>query len=121
MRKRIIPTLLLLLVFSLSITSCDLINKFPGLGNEDKIPTQGGGLNDGTDEHTHQFTEKNKADIYLKSPATCTEPSIYYYSCSCSERGIDAFVDGKALGHAFSGGDCEEPMICNALKVMICG
>ncbi len=117
MRKRIIPTLLLLLVFSLSITSCDLIDKIPGLGNEDKIPTQGGGLNDGTDEHTHQFTEKNKADIYLKSPATCTEPSIYYYSCSCSERGIDAFVDGEALGHVFSGGDCEEPMICSVCGV----
>jgi thiol-disulfide isomerase/thioredoxin len=117
MRKRIIPTLLLLLVFLLSITSCDLIDKFPGLGNEDKIPTQGGGLNDGTEEHTHQFTEKNKADIYLKSPATCTEPSIYYYSCSCSERGIDAFVDGEALGHVFSGGDCEEPMICSVCGV----
>ena len=118
MRKRIIPTFLLLLAFALSITSCDLIEKLPNLGNEDKIPTQGNGdLNNGTDEHTHEFTEKNKSDIYLKTPATCTEPSIYYYSCSCSERGSDTFVDGEPLGHTWSGDDCEEPMVCSVCGV----
>ena len=52
--------------------------------------------------HTHNYSEEVVKDKYLVSEATCTSPAIYYYSCSCGEKGTDTFRYGEALGHSFT-------------------
>ncbi|MDE7373465.1 MAG: InlB B-repeat-containing protein [Clostridia bacterium] len=37
----------------------------------------------------------------MKSAATCTLKSVYYYSCSCGRKGSETFEYGEALGHSF--------------------
>ena len=37
--------------------------------------------------HTHVFDQKVKEDKYLKTAATCTQPAVYYKSCTCCEIG----------------------------------
>ena len=34
--------------------------------------------------HTHKF-EMLKVDKAVKTPATCTDNTVYYYSCQCDE------------------------------------
>lgn len=52
----------------------------------------------------HTYTH-NPLQEYLKSPATCLEPAIYYQSCSkCGYKSEDesrTFIFGDALGHNF--------------------
>ena len=55
--------------------------------------------------HKHVFKEEVVDDAYLKAPATCTEPAVYYLSCQCgtssedSEDEAETFKYGKALDH----------------------
>ena len=49
--------------------------------------------------HTHNFNVENTEETYLASAADCTNPAIYYYSCSCGEKSTQTFVYGDALGH----------------------
>ena len=51
--------------------------------------------------HTHEYNMKDTDSRYLKSAATCTEPAVYYYSCSCG--GYDeskTFTSGNLLSTA---------------------
>ena len=52
--------------------------------------------------HTHKFTAEIAAEKYLATAATCTEKALYYYSCSCGERGSETFEYGSPLGHSLS-------------------
>lgn len=58
------------------------------------------------EEHTHEFTKKDIADSYISSTATCTEGTVYFYSCSCGEKGDETFSDNIPAGHVLSGGVC---------------
>ena len=50
--------------------------------------------------HEHSYTVKNTSAKYLKTEATCTEPAVYYYSCSqCIAKGSETFQHGAPLGH----------------------
>ncbi len=49
--------------------------------------------------HTHEYNMKDTDSRYLKSAATCTEPAVYYYSCSCG---------GYDENNTFSYGDPSE-------------
>jgi len=40
---------------------------------------------------SHEFTQKVESSDYLKSHATFTDGSVYYYSCSCGAKGNDIF------------------------------
>ena len=51
--------------------------------------------------HIHSYTEKNTDVKYLKSAATCTEKAVYYYSCSCGEKGTETFESGDVLAHSW--------------------
>ncbi len=51
--------------------------------------------------HVHSYTEKNTAAKYLKSAATCTAKAVYYYSCSCGEKGSETFESGETLAHTW--------------------
>ena len=52
--------------------------------------------------HKHIFDLKVVTDEYLKSEATCTKKSVYYFSCECGEKGTETFEYGKVLGHSFT-------------------
>ena len=52
--------------------------------------------------HTHKFNLETATDKYLATAATCTEKALYYYSCSCGERGSETFEYGSPLGHSLS-------------------
>ena len=51
--------------------------------------------------HVHSYTEKNTDAKYLKSAATCTAKAVYYYSCSCGEKGTETFESGDVLAHSW--------------------
>lgn len=59
-----------------------------------------------TTDHTHAFVEQKIEQDFLSSPATCTERAMYYFSCSCGEKGIGSFYYGEALGHNYVYGVC---------------
>lgn len=40
----------------------------------------------------HEFSQKVEESKYLKSRATYTSGSVYYYSCICGEKGTDTFA-----------------------------
>ncbi len=44
--------------------------------------------------HVHAFNQKVESETYLKTTASCTEKTEYYYSCSCGERGQETFFVG---------------------------
>lgn len=58
----------------------------------------------GVESHTHSYTVKSTNSKYLKSAATCTSAAVYYYSCSCGEKGTKTFTSGSALGHSYDSG-----------------
>ena len=66
----------------------------------------GDGDNEEPSGHTHDFTQKNATESYLKSPANCTTAAQYYYACSCGEKGTETYFDGEALGHDYKNGVC---------------
>ena len=51
--------------------------------------------------HVHDYTEKNTDEKYLKTPATCTAKAVYYYSCSCGNKGTETFESGDMLAHSW--------------------
>ena len=55
--------------------------------------------------HTHKF-EMLKVDKAVKTPATCTDNTVYYYSCQCGELNTEETFEAAdtALGHDFENG-----------------
>ena len=55
-------------------------------------------------EAKHVYDQKNTAEEYRKSLATCTEAATYYYSCVCGHYKTtnDTFKDGDALNHTWA-------------------
>ena len=51
--------------------------------------------------HTHNFNQKNTSETYLKSSATCTKKAVYYYSCTCGEKGMETFESGETAPHSY--------------------
>lgn len=51
----------------------------------------------------HKFDRQVISPAYLKSNASCTSPAVYYYSCSCGQKGSETFFYGSSLGHTISG------------------
>ena len=49
----------------------------------------------------HTFDKSVVEEKHLCSKATCTESTLYYYSCSCGATGDSTFKVGKALGHDY--------------------
>ena len=52
-----------------------------------------------TEPHIHSFHLKYTSEEFLQSEATCECPAIYYYSCTCGQKGEDIFLSGNAKGH----------------------
>ena len=47
----------------------------------------------------HVFDQQIATREYLRNYANCTEPSAYYKSCKCGEKGTETFTVGEAAGH----------------------
>ncbi|MBQ2714761.1 MAG: InlB B-repeat-containing protein [Clostridia bacterium] len=69
-----------------------------GCGKTNTVTDEGSKLTPG---HTHDFSKKVESATYLKSNATCTTGTIYFYSCSCGEKGQTTFEVGDKLPHNF--------------------
>ena len=54
-----------------------------------------------TPPHTHTFDQKIATSAYLKSAASCTEAAVYYYSCTCGEKGSSTFAYGSTSEHVY--------------------
>ena len=52
--------------------------------------------------HEHMYDRKVVSDEYLQTPADCTNPAVYYKSCSCGKRGSETFTSGDPLGHDYT-------------------
>ena len=52
--------------------------------------------------HTHIYNQKNIDLEYIASEATCTEKALYFYSCSCGDKGSEMFEYGNSIGHEYS-------------------
>lgn len=48
---------------------------------------------------SHTYDQKNTHAQYLKSKATCTKKTVYYYSCVCGKAGESTFESGETLPH----------------------
>ena len=57
--------------------------------------------------HTHNFNVKSTDSKYLKSAATTTSKAVYYYSCSCGEKGTETFEYGELLSNNNDGNEQE--------------
>lgn len=51
--------------------------------------------------HQCSYTNEIAEDKYLKSEATCTAGTTYYYSCECGKHGTNTFSVGKKVAHSY--------------------
>lgn len=65
-----------------------------------------------TQLHQHSYDKEVNEGIYLKTPADCVNPAVYYKSCACGEHGSETFVFGTAKGHSFDGADKSVCSVC---------
>ena len=54
-----------------------------------------------TNRHVHDFSQQVESIEYLKSPGTCIDYEVYYYSCSCGAKGKETFEGGSKGDHDF--------------------
>ena len=54
------------------------------------------------EDHEHTYNRKDTSFTYLKSDANCENSAVYYYSCSCGEKGTETFVYGNPSEHEFA-------------------
>ncbi len=53
--------------------------------------------------HDHVYDQEVAEPDHLKTPADCTNPAVYYKSCSCGATGTtDIFTSGASLGHDYT-------------------
>lgn len=63
--------------------------------------------------HTHDFSRKVTVYEYIKSNATCSVPTTYYYSCQCGEKGTDTFTYGATISHSFTDEIVSSKYLCS--------
>lgn len=70
------------------------------------------------DAHTCAYDQKITTSKYQSTPASCTAPAKYFYSCTCGEKGTKTFTHGNALPHTYDG-DCDESCnVCGAIRTI---
>lgn len=90
--KRVLAVLLGLLMVAFSVVSCDEKNPFEYTQDDSKETST---------EHTHNYNQEKAEENYLKSAATCSSASMYYYSCECGKTSSKAFSYGTPTSHVF--------------------
>ena len=97
-----IACLLLVTVFVFGFSACDIEK-----GSTSNAETSGTTGATSSSEpnvtvHSHVFDQKDTSEKFLKSKATCQSAATYYYSCSCGEKGVSMFSNGKKLAHTYN-------------------
>ncbi len=65
----------------------------------------------------HTFDQQTATDTYKVSDASCTAKAVYYYSCSCGEKGTATFEYGELAAHTPGAeATCTAPQTCT-----VCG
>lgn len=52
--------------------------------------------------HTHNYDQKVATASFMKSGATCKSSAVYYYSCSCGQKGTQTFTSESATAHSYT-------------------
>ena len=113
MKRKILFISLLTMIIAFSFASCDIVKDVI-----DRLENSGIGSNlDDETAHIHDFSQRNTSSLYVMSSANCTEPAVYYFSCSCGEIGSETFTDGDARGHAWKFSGCNDPLYCSVCHV----
>lgn len=64
------------------------------------------GLSASACAHTHVFDKQIASSEFLKTDATCKSSGVYYYSCSCGEKGTETFDGGLLKECVFENDVC---------------
>ena len=94
-RSRFLLSVVCLMVFSLSMllfAAC----------SENELPP-----------HTHVYDQQVVNDTFKASDATCENKAVYYYSCSCGEKGTETFEYGD-VSHNFTNYVSNNDATCTA-------
>ena len=68
----------------------------------------------------HVFDRTSAEEIYLASPATCTDAALYYKSCICGEAGRETFSHGAPNGHTEGApADCDTAQRCTVCDTVL--
>ena len=96
---------------------CSLAFVFASCGD-----SSGADTGDNSGDHVHSFKLQTLEAEYLKSEANCTDPAVYYYSCSCGEKGTETFTAGVAYGHDFTKAELVTAATCEnaAIYKILC-
>lgn len=82
----------------------------PSIGNDQVLALfsfeYGAASSGGEVPHEHNFNCTVATSDYMKTPATCEDPAVYYFSCECGEKGSGTFEFGTANGHTYENGVC---------------
>lgn len=70
------------------------------------------------DAHTCTFDQKVAGDKYLSTPASCTAPAKYFYSCTCGEKGSKTFTHGNALPHIYDSNCDTSCNVCGTTRAV---
>ncbi|MBE6958999.1 MAG: hypothetical protein E7447_07620, partial [Ruminococcaceae bacterium] len=98
-------SLIIVAIVALTMIAVLLLSKMLNSSVEDpvlsSVPSESTTNSTGssTQLHIHSYSVENTAIEYLKAEATCTAPAVYYYSCSCGERGSEVFSYGELKNH----------------------
>ena len=65
----------------------------------------------------HTYDQKVVEDKFKKSDATCTAKAVYYFSCSCGEKGTATFETGDLKAHTpGAAATCTTAQICTVCQ-----
>lgn len=74
----------------------------------------------------HKYDQKVATKDYAKTPATCLEQGVYYYSCVCGLKSEETFVHGELANHRYGSlipkqeGTCSTPGVAEHYKCSVC-
>ena len=115
MKKLLIFLLTLISIISiLSVTSCDKADDAaPECAHVDEdfdnVCDLCSEIIDDSIPHEHVFNVKNTDYRYLKSEATCSLGTVYYFACVCGEYSVDTYTVGTPIGHDYTRHEPKEP------------
>ena len=59
-------------------------------------------INCGYNEHVHEYNQQITTLNNLKTEATCSSEAVYYYTCTCGQKGTTTFTHGSKLIHQYN-------------------
>ncbi len=82
----------------------------------ERYATQNGKTFVALNPHTCTYDQKVTTGKYLSGAASCTGPAMYFYSCTCGEKGTTTFTHGEALPHTYDDNCDTSCNVCKAVR-----